>query len=77
MLDLVSHTKAERARRRGNWVGTLTTLCLQNDAMIVRDGTAGDRIAMLWRVTLDAWASSGRPLPSYRRSEIPGRIVRR
>ena len=37
---------------------------------------ASARIAMLWPMTLDAWASSGRPLPTYERSQIPGRLIR-
>jgi hypothetical protein len=33
------------------------------------------RVASVWSLTLDAWASSGRPLPTYSRSETPGRLV--
>ena len=54
----------------------LTTLHSQTDAAIVRHGTPASRIAMVWRVTLDVWASSGRALPEYPRHAIPGRIVR-
>lgn len=32
---------------------------------------------MMWPLALDAWAMSGQPLPTYERSEIPGRILRR
>lgn len=35
-----------------------------------------ERIAMVWSVTLDAWASSGRALPTYDRANMPGRVVR-
>jgi len=38
--------------------------------------TAAQRIAMVWRLTQDAWASSGQPMPSYSRSEIPGKLIR-
>ncbi len=31
---------------------------------------------MMWRLALDAWAVSGRPLPTYSRSEMPGRVIR-
>jgi hypothetical protein len=31
---------------------------------------------MLWRVTLDAWVSSGRAMPCYSRAGIPVRVVR-
>lgn len=66
-----------RASRRASWPGGLTTLSGQTDAAIVRHGTAAERVAMVWRITLDAWATSRRPLPSYARAEMPGRIIRR
>ncbi|WP_156427964.1 hypothetical protein [Thiohalocapsa sp. ML1] len=31
---------------------------------------------MLWRLTLDAWALTGRPWPDYPRTAAPGRVVR-
>jgi len=68
--------RAERARRRAAWPSALSTLEDQADAAIVRHGTAEERIAMVWRVTLDAWAISGRPLPRYTRAQMPVRIVR-
>lgn len=68
--------RALRASRRANWPGSITTLAHQADAAIVREGTPGERVAMVWRVTLDVWASSGRPMPSYARSEMPGRVIR-
>jgi hypothetical protein len=54
----------------------LTTHEDQIDAAIVRNATPGERVAMVWQITLDAWASSGRPLPEYTRAEIPGRVIR-
>lgn len=38
--------------------------------------TADERLAMVWRLTRDAWASSGRPYPAYTRDQTPGRIIR-
>lgn len=68
--------RAQRARQREHWPGSLTTLAEQADAAIVRGETAADRVAMVWRVTLDAWATSGQPLPTYTRAEMPGRVIR-
>lgn len=31
---------------------------------------------MVWQITLDTWALSNRPIPTYSRSEIPGKIIR-
>ena len=39
--------------------------------------TVEERLAMTWRMTLDAWASAGLPLPDYSRSEMPVRVLRR
>lgn len=39
--------------------------------------TASERIAMMAELAEAAWRVSGRPLPQYERSQIPGRIFRR
>ena len=44
--------------------------------VIVRHGTPAERMAMVWQITLDVWASSGRKLPEYTRATMPGRIIR-
>lgn len=38
--------------------------------------TATQRLAMVWETTLDAWASTGREIPSYARSDAPGKMIR-
>lgn len=48
----------------------------QADGALVSHGTPSERIAMVWQVTMDVWASSGRPFPVYSRHEIPGRLIR-
>lgn len=68
--------RARRARARAGWPGFVTTLDEQTDAVIVRHGTAAERVGMVWQITLDAWASSGRPLPDYTRENMPGRVIR-
>lgn len=73
---VVTDDEDARRRARAQWPGALTSLGNQSDAAIVRHGTPGERIAMVWRVTLDAWASSGRPIPSYSRANMPGRLTR-
>ena len=37
----------------------------------------GELVASVWAITLDAWASTGKPLPSYERADTPGRVIRR
>jgi hypothetical protein len=68
--------RAARALRRASWPGAVTTLDDQTDAALVREATPARRIAMVWQVTLDVWASSGRPLPSYTRAEMPSHLIR-
>ncbi|MCB9656159.1 MAG: hypothetical protein R3B40_31925 [Polyangiales bacterium] len=38
--------------------------------------SASERVAMVWELTLDAWASSGESIPDYARAETPGRMLR-
>jgi hypothetical protein len=33
--------------------------------------TAEQRVAMVWELTLEAWAVSGREMPAYTRAETP------
>lgn len=64
-------TAAERARARAAWPGRVRDMTAAEDELV--GGTAAERIAMVWQLTLDAWAMSGRPLPTYARHEAPGR----
>lgn len=72
----MSDDRERRARARAQWPGELTTLDHQSDAALVLHGTPGERVAMVWRITLDAWAMSGRPMPEYDRAHMPGRLIR-
>jgi hypothetical protein len=72
----VQDDREQRARARSRWPGELTTLEGQSDAALVLHGTPGERVAMVWRITLDAWAMSGRPMPEYERANMPGRLIR-
>lgn len=39
--------------------------------------TPEERLAIMWRLARDAWAWVPGGIPSYTRSETPGRIIRR
>jgi hypothetical protein len=38
--------------------------------------TAAERIAMMWPLAEAAWRLAGRPLPTYDRANLPGRLWR-
>jgi len=38
-------------------------------------GTVEERLALVARLSREAWALTGRPLPSYTRATMPGRIT--
>lgn len=42
----------------------------------VLDMRPDERVAMVWRLTLDAWAVAGHEIPTYHRRSMPGRLVR-
>jgi len=48
----------------------------QEDSPDVASLDPSTRIAMVWPITLDAWATSGRPIPDYDRAHAPGRLLR-
>lgn len=65
-----------RAAERGTWP---IRRFLTHDAPspdLTATTSPAERLAMVQRLTLDAWAMSGRPLPSYGRADMPGRVIR-
>ncbi|MCC6644888.1 MAG: hypothetical protein IT374_04865 [Polyangiaceae bacterium] len=68
---------ARRARAAARATLPIARVALRDEASpSVEAQDASARVAMVWRVTLDAWASSGRPMPEYDRANMPGRILR-
>lgn len=41
------------------------------------EGAPSELVAMVWPLTLDAWASMGTPIPNYDRAHAPGRLIRK
>lgn len=39
--------------------------------------TAGQRLAMMWPLALEAWAFAGRPVPTYARESMPVAVITR
>jgi len=75
MASSEADARAARAEARRRWAGRVTAPSAAPDELLL-GRSPSERVAMVWALTLDAWAMTGRPLPSYRRSEAPGRIVR-
>ncbi len=70
-------TMNERARARSQWPGKVLRLEDEDGGALAPAGTSpAELVASVWSLTLDAWALSGRPLPTYTRAEMPGRVVR-
>jgi hypothetical protein len=70
--------RKERARARANW--PIRRLRLDEEGQgddLSESTTAEERIAMMGSLALDAWTLTGQPFPSYKRSEMPGRVLRR
>jgi hypothetical protein len=66
-----------RARARASWTGSLHRLGDEAEPDLLAITTASERVAMVYRLTQDAWAMRGLPVPDYARSEAPGRLVRK
>jgi hypothetical protein len=60
-----------RAADRGSWPVRVYRLGEAPGDDLSRETTATERLAMMWSLTLEAWALAGRPLPTYARSETP------
>ena len=66
-----------RAAARAEWPGRKARLGEEDDSVAPADATPSECVAMVWQLTLDAWAMMGKPIPTYTRAEMPGRIKRR
>ncbi|MFK7988520.1 MAG: hypothetical protein AB8I08_21050 [Sandaracinaceae bacterium] len=67
--------RARRAARRASWTGAVRSLHEEGDDDVLATSTAAERLGMMWRLTLDAWTSMGRPIPDYARADAPGRVI--
>lgn len=72
---MASSTRAERAAARATWTIERHQLGDDGDELL-RALSPGACVAMVWAMTLDAWALSGRAIPDYARAEAPGQIIR-
>jgi hypothetical protein len=75
MSVLEEQERAARAMARAAWPIRRYRLGEEPGDDLSATTTAGERLAMVWELTLDAWALTGKPLPAYSRSETPLRIV--
>lgn len=48
-----------------------------DDDADIQQLTPGERIALVWRLTVDTWAFMGEPIGESRLSRDAGRVVRR
>ena len=70
-------TRDERRSRRLAWPGRL--LRQSDESELDPDVLAmspSERLALVWRLTEDAWAMSGKEIPQYSRAQMPGRLIR-
>lgn len=75
-VEQIGEARKRRAAARSEWPGALRPLAEAEEAFAPAGTTAGERIAMVWQLTLEAWACTGRPLPDYPREAAPGRVRR-
>ena len=63
-----------RAASRRTWPVRLVALGAEPRDDLDRSTTPEERLAMVWSLTVEAWALSGRPMPAYPRSATPVRL---
>ena len=72
-----NHAAAEKRRAaRDSWPVKAFRLGDEPGDDLSKRTTPEERIAMMWRLAIDAWTSAGRPLPAYTRDRMPGRVIR-
>lgn len=67
--------RKQRAQARAGWsVRKFTLATEETDDLSAL--TPSERIALVWRLTQDAWAFKAEPMPTYSRHDIPGKVIR-
>lgn len=69
--------RKQRALQRRTWPvrkGRLQDIPEDN---LMASTTPEERLAMVWELTLEAWAVAGLPIPDYAREQAPVRCFRR
>lgn len=72
---LAMTSREARAQARAAWPVRRHRLDDDGDD-VLRDVPPAACVAMVWALTLDAWAASGQPIPTYARADAPGRVIR-
>jgi hypothetical protein len=86
MHDPITERRYDRSMREGaearrharrHWPGEKLELgTLGDETQAHATFTPSERVAMVWQLTLDAWAMSDAALPSYTRAAMPGSMSR-
>ncbi len=72
-----SHAAAEERRAaRSSWSVKVFRLGEEPGDDLSDRTTPEERIAMMWRLAVDAWTAAGLCLPGYTRDRMPGRVIR-
>ena len=71
----LSTADPRRAARR-SWPVRVFRLGDEPDDDLTDSTTPEDRLPMMWGLAVDAWTTAGRSLPTYARSQMPGRVIR-
>ena len=67
---------ADRRRARREWPMRRYDLGQEPSSDSRAHATAGERLAMVWPLTLLSWKLAGRKIPDYERADTPGTLLR-
>lgn len=75
-MDDSERARSARAAARRGWSGEKTRLEDSGQPPLASGLSPAERLAMVWQLTCDAWALTGKPMPTYSRDEAPGKVLR-
>lgn len=64
-----------RARSRRGWPVQRARLGQEPADDLATRTTPVERVLMMWPLARDAWTMAGKPMPTYRREEVPVRRI--
>lgn len=75
LMSTEDRSREQRARARAAWPVRKFSLG-QEPVDDLSALTVSERVAIVWRLTQDAWASTGAAIPDYSRAQTPGKVIR-
>ena len=65
----------KRKEARKNWPVNAVPSKSDSEITLAKTTSSAERLAMMWQISQDAWALTGKGFPEYQRHNMPGKLI--